>query len=219
MTRCLRQEPPLCANDSSCPGWHKCCPQECQLRCTLLAKGTAPRHGHQHHLCPGAAGTLLLHPCPHPCAVSIATEQLFMRCWQPPAHGSQGQHGACGGVWDGARGRVQPGSDRGVWQEQVSWRCPRTPLVQPHLSAPCHSALQRNPVPARRQPPRGSFTPAPSPAWRTRTAWERRSAARWAVVLPAWSQCRVRPPQGPAGSTAEGEPQLTVARLWSPSVL
>lgn len=129
-----------------------------------------------------------------------------MRCWQPPAHGSQGRHGACGGVRDGARGRVQPGSDRGVWQGQVSRRCPRTPLVQPHLSAPRHSVLQRNPAPARRQPPRGSFTPAPSPAWRTRTAWERRSAARWAVVLPAWSRCRVRPPRGRLGARQKETP-------------
>uniref|UniRef100_A0A8C3BK18 WAP domain-containing protein n=1 Tax=Cairina moschata TaxID=8855 RepID=A0A8C3BK18_CAIMO len=31
-THCLRLEPPLCTNDSVCPGWHKCCPHGCQLR-------------------------------------------------------------------------------------------------------------------------------------------------------------------------------------------
>uniref|UniRef100_A0A8C2Y7V0 BPTI/Kunitz inhibitor domain-containing protein n=1 Tax=Coturnix japonica TaxID=93934 RepID=A0A8C2Y7V0_COTJA len=32
-TRCLQQEPPLCTNDSTCPGWLKCCSH----------KSTAPR--------------------------------------------------------------------------------------------------------------------------------------------------------------------------------
>uniref|UniRef100_A0A8C4JHS2 WAP domain-containing protein n=1 Tax=Dromaius novaehollandiae TaxID=8790 RepID=A0A8C4JHS2_DRONO len=39
-TRCLRPEPPLCANDSGCPGWQKCCHRECRLRCTPPAEGT-----------------------------------------------------------------------------------------------------------------------------------------------------------------------------------
>ncbi|XP_062479763.1 keratin-associated protein 10-6-like isoform X4 [Pezoporus occidentalis] len=61
---------------------------------------------------------------------------------------------------------------------------------------------KRNPAPARRQPPRGSSTPAPSRAWRTRTAWGCRSAARWAAALPAWSRCRGTPalPQPPRRS-------------------
>uniref|UniRef100_A0A8C3QSN7 WAP domain-containing protein n=1 Tax=Cyanoderma ruficeps TaxID=181631 RepID=A0A8C3QSN7_9PASS len=31
--RCLRLEPPRCANDSSCPAGLKCCHWECRLRC------------------------------------------------------------------------------------------------------------------------------------------------------------------------------------------
>lgn len=136
-------------------------------------------------------------PCPHPCAIPIAMEQLSLHCWQPPAaapkagmgHVEGSGMGHIEGVQQGAGGEVQP-----AW---ISRHYPGTPLVQPHVSALCCSALQRNPAPAQQRPLRGSFTPAPSPAWRTRTAWERRSAACWAAALPAWSRCRVRPPQGP----------------------
>ncbi|KAI6074050.1 Balbiani ring protein 3 isoform X3 [Aix galericulata] len=41
-THCLRLEPSLCTNDSVCPGWHKCCPHGCRLRCTPPAEGTSP---------------------------------------------------------------------------------------------------------------------------------------------------------------------------------
>ncbi|XP_032304533.1 WAP four-disulfide core domain protein 8-like isoform X2 [Coturnix japonica] len=37
-TRCLQQEPPLCTNDSTCPGWLKCCSHKCRLRCTPPAE-------------------------------------------------------------------------------------------------------------------------------------------------------------------------------------
>lgn len=81
------------------------------------------------------------------------------------------------------------------WETQGSGRGRIPGAALGHCSAVSPlgpSALQRSPVPARQQPPRGSLPPAPSPAWRTRTAWERRSAARWAAALPAWSRRRVR---------------------------
>lgn len=77
--------------------------------------------------------------------------------------------------------------------------CPRgAPRPQP-----CHSVLQRSLVPAPLRPRRGSFTPAPSGARRTKTAWVARSAAHWAAARPAWSRRRVRSP-GTAGATCTG---------------
>lgn len=77
--------------------------------------------------------------------------------------------------------------------------CPRgAPRPQPR-----HSVLQRSPVPAPLRPRRGSFTPAPSGARRTKTAWVARSAAHWAAAQPAWSRRRVRSP-GTAGATCTG---------------
>ncbi|XP_068556726.1 uncharacterized protein [Anas acuta] len=52
---CLHLEPPLCTNDSLCPGWHKCCPHGCRLRCTPPAEGR------------GAADTCHLPAAPGPC--------------------------------------------------------------------------------------------------------------------------------------------------------
>ncbi|XP_071615928.1 uncharacterized protein [Heliangelus exortis] len=59
-TRCLRLQPPLCANDSSCPGWHKCCPRDCRLRCIPPAE-------EKPGACPAAAPEGLFVPCSFPC--------------------------------------------------------------------------------------------------------------------------------------------------------
>ncbi|XP_040431819.1 papilin-like isoform X2 [Cygnus olor] len=59
-TRCLRLEPPLCTNDSVCPGWHKCCPRECRLRCTPPAE-------EKPGTCPTAAPEGLFYPCSFQC--------------------------------------------------------------------------------------------------------------------------------------------------------
>ncbi|XP_030319092.1 progranulin-like isoform X4 [Calypte anna] len=59
-TRCLRLQPPLCANDSGCPGWHKCCPRDCRLRCIPPAE-------EKPGACPAAAPEGLFVPCSFPC--------------------------------------------------------------------------------------------------------------------------------------------------------
>lgn len=99
------------------------------------------------------------------------------------------------------KGRSQgeaEGSGRGRFPGAALGHCSAASPLGP-------SALQRSPVPARQQPPRGSLPPAPSPAWRTRTAWELRSAARWPAALPAWSQRRVRTRRGWLGALAHPE--------------
>ncbi|XP_021272607.1 papilin-like isoform X3 [Numida meleagris] len=59
-TRCLHQEPPLCTNDSVCPGWLKCCSHECRLRCTPPAE-------EKPGACPAAAPEGLFYPCSFRC--------------------------------------------------------------------------------------------------------------------------------------------------------
>ncbi|KAJ7413378.1 hypothetical protein WISP_90850 [Willisornis vidua] len=58
--RCLRQEPPLCANDSSCPAGLKCCPWECRLRCIPPAE-------EKPGACLAAAPEGFIAPCSFPC--------------------------------------------------------------------------------------------------------------------------------------------------------
>ncbi|XP_010720892.1 WAP four-disulfide core domain protein 3 isoform X1 [Meleagris gallopavo] len=59
-TRCLHQEPPLCTNDSACPGWLKCCSHECRLRCIPPAE-------EKPGACPAAAPEGLFYPCSFRC--------------------------------------------------------------------------------------------------------------------------------------------------------
>uniref|UniRef100_A0A803YF93 WAP four-disulfide core domain 3 n=1 Tax=Meleagris gallopavo TaxID=9103 RepID=A0A803YF93_MELGA len=96
-------------------------------------------------------------------------------------------------MWDVTQGRPQG---------QIYGCCHWCPRGAPHPQ-PCHSVLQRSPVPAPLRPRRGSFTPAPFGVRRTKTAWAARSAARWAAAQPAWSRRRVRSP-GTTGATCTG---------------
>lgn len=110
-TRCLHQEPPLCTNDSACPGWLKCCSHECRLRCIPPAEGTAtlaqPQHRHQHPLSTSPIPVLVLSPLPRAAPAPLA------------ASISRGWDGAGEGVWDGTRGVGDTaGGGSGLWHRE-----------------------------------------------------------------------------------------------------
>uniref|UniRef100_A0A669NVW3 WAP domain-containing protein n=1 Tax=Phasianus colchicus TaxID=9054 RepID=A0A669NVW3_PHACC len=101
-TRCLHQEPPLCTNDSACPGWLKCCSHECRLRCTPPAE-------EKPGACPAAAPEGLFYPCSFRCQEDkdcLGSQKCCpLGCGQACVEPAQGKASGCQ-----PGHRVQPGA-------------------------------------------------------------------------------------------------------------